>query len=52
MIASRKRLERSPQETSKEVWMRNCPLSVIQGREKERVPTRRVALMDDHHSQG
>jgi hypothetical protein len=50
MIASRKRLERSLKATSREVVMRTWPLSVREGREKERVPTRRVTMMEDHRS--
>jgi hypothetical protein len=52
MIVSRKRLGRILNSTRKEVVMRTWPLSVIQGREKERVPTRRVILMEEHHCQG
>jgi hypothetical protein len=52
MIVSRKRLGRSLKSTSKEVVMRTWPLSVRQGREKERFPTRRVTMMEVHHKWG
>jgi hypothetical protein len=51
MIASKKRLTRSLREARKEVVKRTCLLSVRQGREKERVLERRVAVMEDHHNQ-
>jgi hypothetical protein len=51
-IASRKRLEWIPRETSREVVMITCPLSARQGSEKERVLGRRVIVMEDHHIQG
>jgi hypothetical protein len=44
MIASRKRLRRSPKQASREVAMRTWSLSVKQERAKERVPTRRVTV--------
>jgi hypothetical protein len=52
MIASRKRLGRSPKQASREVVMRTWPLSVRQEREKERVPTRRVTMRGKPHSRG
>jgi hypothetical protein len=52
MIASKRRLERSLRETSREVVMRTWLLSVRQGRENERVLERRVTMMEDHHNQG
>jgi hypothetical protein len=52
MIVSRKRLGRSLKATSREVVMRTWPLSVRQGRENERVPIRRVTMMEDHNNQG
>jgi hypothetical protein len=52
MIASRKRLGRSPKETSREIVIRTWPLSVRKGMAKERVPTRRVTMMGHHHSWG
>jgi hypothetical protein len=51
MIVSRKRIGRILNSTRKEVVMRTCPLSVNQGREKERVPTRRVIMIKVLHSQ-
>jgi len=50
MIVSRKRLGRSLKLSSKEVMMRTCPLLVRQIREKERLPARRVTLMEVHHN--
>jgi hypothetical protein len=52
MIASRKRLKRSLRETSKEAVMTTWPLSVRQGRAKERVLARKVTVMEDHHNHG
>jgi hypothetical protein len=49
MITSKKRLERSLRETSREVVMRNWILLVTQRREKEIFPSRRVTMMEDHH---
>jgi hypothetical protein len=50
MITSRKRLGKILKATSREVVKRTCPLLVRQGREKERVLVRRVAVMEDHHN--
>jgi hypothetical protein len=50
MISSRKRLERSLKVSGREVVIIKCLLSVRQGREKERVPTRRVTMMEEHHN--
>jgi hypothetical protein len=52
MIASRKRLERSSKATSIDLVMRNWLLLSRQGRAKERVPIRRVTMMEDHRSHG
>jgi hypothetical protein len=47
MIASRKKLGRSPKVKSMDVLMRTQSFSIRQGRENERVPTRRVIAMED-----
>jgi hypothetical protein len=52
MISSRKIFRRSLKATSREVVMITWSLSLRQGNAKERVPTRRVTLMEDHRSQG
>jgi len=50
MIASRKRLKRSLKLESSEVEMISYLLSIRQGREKERFPTIRLTVMEEHHS--
>jgi len=52
MIASRKILRRSLRVATKEVVMRTWILLVRQRMENERVPTRSVIVMEDHHNQG
>jgi len=52
MIASRRMLRRSQKQASRKVVMRAWLLLVRQGREKERVPSRRVTVMEGHHSRG
>jgi hypothetical protein len=52
MIKSRKRLRNSLKVSRRDVVKRTFPLSVRQGREKERVLVRRVTVMEDHHNQG
>ena len=49
-IVSRKRHRRTLKETSKEVVMRTFPLLVRQGKVKERVPKKRVKMMEEHHN--
>jgi hypothetical protein len=48
MIASRKILKKSLRAACREVVMRTYPLLVKKGRETDRVPTRRVTMMDEH----
>jgi hypothetical protein len=50
-IVSENRVGRSLNVASIEVVMRTWPSSIRQGRENERVPTRRVTVMEEHHIQ-
>jgi len=50
MKSYRKRLGRSLRVASMEVVMRTWILLVRQGRVKERVPSRRITMMEDHYN--